>query len=108
MIQYPTDNKMYDVVKVTFTKELNEMERERAINIAKYWGSIHYTGEFQEAHMSDGNTLFVSTKERECSRRHTPLEQLGYFLNAGTNVKIKDGQRTYEGLGNIVKVISGL
>ena len=106
MIQYPTN--MYDTVKVTFNKELNESERERAVNIARYWGQIYPNGQFQSSHMSDGNTLFISIKERDCSKRHNPLENLATFLQEGTKVKVRDGQRTYEGLGGVINSVRGL
>lgn len=106
LIEY--SNNLYDTVKVTFAKELNESERDRAVKIARYWGNIYYTGDFKDAWVSDGNTLVVRSNEKDCSRRRNSLENLGHFLEVGTMIKRKDGQRTYEGLGQIVNSIKGL
>ncbi len=105
LTKYPQNN--YETVKVSFEKELSPPERDRAVEIAKYWASIFYNGEFKDTWMSDGNNLIVSVKERECSRRHNSLEKLGEFLTVGTMVK-QNNERTLAGLGEVVKQIIGI
>ncbi len=111
---YPPNGEFYSVL-VTFSRELSYEEKNRAQDIAEYWGSIPYCGEnfgcaWSLYVLEISQDITKSTSDDWGSRN--VLELLLDYLQNGTPVRTSNragsktkGTQAINGLGNIVSKI---
>ncbi len=108
LIYYPSNPLDIRQVVVSFCRPVS---KDAVEDIAEYWGSLPYVGEFSGVDFMDGkayiNVDVSKTRSHNVSQRCI-LELLFNFLEEGTPMR-KDGTRAVDGFGSeTVMYIKGL
>jgi hypothetical protein len=110
-IEYPVKGALFiKKVVVQFNRGLCDKGARRAREIAEYWGSLPFVGQFHGSFVSNGNTFLTiyvdvsETTSHDVAKREI-LEILNTLLEEGTPERKTQGYtRAVEAVGNVVCV----